>query len=204
MDFETMCSQRLQEDQSPIGHYTRGYLPHFDGGPIPQLVTFRLIDSFPSQCLTEWAVELAAMVPDQVESERRRRIEDYLDKGFGSAWLSQPDIAEIVVQAIRCFDGSRYGLHAWTVMPNHVHVLLTPRSDETLSQILHSWKSFTAHKANSVMARTGPFWQREYFDRFIRNEDHFAAAIAYIDNNPVKAGLSECPSEWRYGSAFLR
>ncbi len=198
-----MNSLQSSDDQRHRGWYSRGYVPHFDGGQIPQLVTFRLIDSFPTECLSEWAVELAAMGLVKAECERRRRIEKYLDKGFGSAWLSLPEIAEIILQALRCFNGERYLLHAWIVMPNHVHVLLTPGAGESLSQILHSWKSFTANKANSVLGRTGSFWQREYFDRAIRNEEHFAAAIEYIENNPVKAGLCEAPAEWRFSSVSI-
>jgi len=181
------------------GWYSRGYLPHFDGGQTPQMVTFRLIDSFPTKCLGEWADELAAMESGQAECERRRRIEEYLDKGFGTACLTLPAVGQIILQALNCFNGQRYRIHAWTIMPNHVHVLLTP--NESLSQILHSWKSFTANKANSVMGRTGSFWQREYFDRAVRNEEHFAAAIDYIHNNPVKAGLCQTPTEWLLSSA---
>jgi len=197
-----MSNLQLPENQK--GRYTRGYVPHFDDGPVPQMVTFRLTDSFPNSCLTEWAAELAAMPSAQAEREARRRIEEYLDKGLGSTWLSRPDIAEIMSQTLLCFDGQRYKLHAWTVMPNHVHALLTPRSGESLSEILHSWKSFTANKANKVLGRTGTFWQREYFDRFVRDKEHFASAFVYIENNPVKAGLCSAPSEWRYGSAFMQ
>lgn len=110
---------------------------------------------------------------------------------------------EFMQQALLCFNEQRYCLHAWIVMPNHVHVLLTPRSGESLSQILHTWKSFTANKANAALGRTGAFWQREYFDRFVRNEEHFSAAIEYIENNPVKAGLCQTPVEWRYSSASV-
>lgn len=204
MEIELVSSRQLSGSRSQRGWYARGYVPHFDDGPIPQMVTFRLIDSFPSTCLTGWAVELAAMPPAQAECERRRRIEGYLDKGFGSTWLSRPDIADIMLQALLCFNGQRYQLHAWTVMPNHVHTLLTPKSGDSLSQILHSWKSFTANKANAVLGRTGSFWQREYFDRFVRNEEHFAAAVVYIENNPVKAGLCQTPAEWTYSSSILR
>lgn len=118
-----------------------------------------------------------------------------------SACLALPAIAQIVLQALQCVNGQRYQLHAWTVMPNHVHVLFTPSTGESLSQILHSWKSFSANKANSIMGKTGSFWQREYFDRAVRNEEHFAAAIEYINNNPVKAGLCQTPADWLFSSA---
>jgi len=184
--------------------YERGYVPHFDGGPIPQMVTFRLIDAFPGTCLKDWQLELSTMNPIEAECERRRRIEEYLDKGYGSALLSQPRIAELVSQAVRYFDGDRYDLHAWCVMPNHVHAFLTPKPEMSLPGILHSWKSFTANKANKLLDRHGSFWQREYFDRFVRDQKHFVAAIEYIENNPVKAGLAVDPTAWPFGSAAFR
>jgi putative DNA methylase len=196
-----MNNQQMSGEQAQRGWYSRGYVPHFDAGPIPQMVTFRLIDSFPTKCLGEWADELAAMGAAKAECERRRRIEEYLDRGFGTACLALPAVAQIVLQALQCFNGQRYQLHAWTVMPNHVHVLFTPNTGESLSQLLHSWKSFSANKANSVMGKTGSFWQREYFDRAVRNEEHFAAAIEYIHNNPVKAGLCQSPADWLFSSA---
>lgn len=196
-----MYNQPMSVAQAQRGWYSRGYVPHFDAGPTPQMVTFRLIDSFPTKCLGEWAEELAALEAAKAEYERRHRIEEYLDRGLGTACLALPAVAQIVLQALQCFNGQRYQLHAWTVMPNHVHVMFTPRSGESLSKILHSWKSFSANRANSVMGKSGPFWQREYFDRAIRNEEHFEAAIEYIHNNPVKAGLCQTSADWLFSSA---
>lgn len=188
-----------------VGWHSRGYLPHFDGGPIPQSVTFRLVGSFPGACLQEWTEELDMhLSPARAEAERRRRIEDYLDKGVGEAWLIRPAIADLVERALLFFDGERYCLHAWAVMPNHVHALLTPESAHSLSQILHSWKSFTAKKANKLLQRTGAFWQDESFDRFVRDRRHFEASISYIETNPVKAGLCHKPEDWQFSSAFRR
>jgi putative DNA methylase len=184
------------------GWYQRGYLPHFDPGQAPQLITFRLVDSFPTSVLQEWESEFATMVPEKVDSERRRRIEEYLDHGHGSAWLSQPEIGEIVAQSVLHFAVQRYQLHAWCVMPNHVHVILTPNTDQPLNRIVHSWKSFSSNRANCYLKRTGAFWQREYFDRFIRDERHFEAAVHYVEHNPVKAGLCSSANEWRFSSAF--
>jgi REP element-mobilizing transposase RayT len=193
----------MTNEQHSKGWYARGYIPHFDAGPVPQIITFRLVDSFPMHCLERWAEELEAMSPAKAELERRCRIEEYLDKGAGSAWLAQPEVAEIMSNALSFFDGTNYRLHAWVVMPNHVHVLLTLGSGENLARILHSWKSFTALKANAMLGRSGPFWQREYFDRFVRSQEHFAAAVEYIECNPVKARLCVTPEQWRYSSASL-
>ncbi len=86
-------------------------------------------------------------------------------------------------------------------MPNHVHILITPNAAQELSDILHSIKSFTAHEANKLLDRTGQFWQRESFDRYIRNHKHYLNVINYIEKNPVKAGLCKTPSEWKFSGA---
>ena len=89
-------------------------------------------------------------------------------------------------------------------MPNHVHVLLTALPGRPLGSIVGSWKRFTAREANLLLGRTGDFWQLDYWDRFIRNEEHFAATESYIDLNPVKAGLVSEARLWPWGSARLR
>lgn len=99
------------------------------------------------------------------------------------------------------FDGKRYWLHAWCIMPNHVHALVTPSPAITLSALLHTWKSFSAKQANRVLGRSGQFWMQEYFDRYIRDERHFVSVVEYIYNNPVAAGLCTSPADWPYSSA---
>ena len=81
-------------------------------------------------------------------------------------------------------------------MPNHVHVLVKTMPDISISDIMHSWRSFTAHEANMVLGRTGQFWMEEYFDRYIRDAEHFDSTVRYIRNNPVKAGLVSEPEQW--------
>ena len=191
-------------NKEPKGWHSRGYMPHFDAGEIPQAITFRLAGSLPKERLDAWREELSILPADKSDIERRRRIEAYLDAGHGEVWLANPRIAAIVEDAILYFDGERYYLHAWVIMPNHVHVLITPRQEYRLSDIMHSWKSFTAKKANRVLGRSGSFWQLEYFDRYIRNERHFGAIVEYIERNPVKAGLCRKIEEWSYSSASRR
>src|SRR5882672_2267694 len=101
---------------------SRGYVPHFEHKELIQRITFRLHDSLPSERMEEWASELRLMPPESRESERRRRIESYLDLGKGSVWLAQPNIAQIVQEEFLRSDSKDYRLHAWVVMPNHVHV----------------------------------------------------------------------------------
>jgi len=71
----------------------------------------------------------------------------------------------------------------------------------TLSAIVKSWKSFTSRQANARLGRTGPFWEADYFDRYMRNEDHLMRTIGYIENNPVKAGLAKEAADWPWSSA---
>src|SRR5215210_2340171 len=128
----------------PRGWHCRGYLPHFDGGHIAQTVTFRLADSLPERVLAQWELELSHLKTREADIERRKRIENYLDKGMGSAWMAQPAIARVVENALLYFEGVRYKMPACVVMPNHVHALLIPLEHFLLEDIVHSWKSFTA------------------------------------------------------------
>ena len=186
------------------GWHSRGYLPHFDGGSIPQTVTFRLADALPKAVLDRWENELATMPEARASVERRQRIEHYLDSGAGQCWLSQPEIAETVENALLFFEGQRYGLETWVVMPNHVHALFTPMAAHSFSEILHSWKSYTSNAANRLLGRSGEFWYPDYYDRFIRDEQHFVRAVEYIEMNPVVAGLCLRPEDWPYASARFR
>jgi len=85
-------------------------------------------------------------------------------------------VARIIENALLLFDGVRYKLPAWVVMPNHVHVLLVPKPGYLLEDIMRSWKSFTSNQANRLLKRTGRFWQEEYFDRYIRHAEHYWSA----------------------------
>ncbi len=183
--------------------HSRGYLPHFEAGERMQMITYRLQDSLPKGVRAQLADELEHETQGKNETERRQRIEEYLDKGAGSCVLQNESIANVIEQNLLHFDQDRYTLHAWVVMPNHVHVLLTPQRNYLLSNIVHSWKSYTAKKANAILGQQSTFWQREYFDRMIRSETHYNSAIEYIHNNPVKAGLCETSIDWQFSSARL-
>jgi len=186
---------------TPRGWYSRGYLPHFDGGELAQFVTFRLADSLPQSLLQQWKQELEGQDEEEAKRLLSRRIELYLDQGYGSCHLKQDPIASMVQNALLYFDGERYRMTAWVIMPNHLHLLFTPIGGHELWKVLQSLKSFTSHEANKLLGRTGRFWQREYFDRYIRDGKHYDSVLAYIANNPVKAGLCASPEHWKYGSA---
>ena len=131
-------------------------------------------------------------------------MEKYLDQGYGKLLLKDPQVAGMVQKSLLKFDGLRYRLFAWVVMPNHVHSLMTRFEEFELKDLLHSLKSYTAHKANKILRREGKFWIDDYFDRYIRNEKHFYKTVEYIENNPVKAGLCAKPSDWPFSSAWFR
>ena len=177
--------------------HSRGYLPHCDTPGLLQTITFRLADSLPADVLSRLQQEAGN------EAEKQTKTEAFLDAGYGACWLKQPAIADIVEDALLHWDGQRYRLLAWCIMPNHVHVLAETQEGWPLSGILHGWKSFTAKAINRRLGRTGPVWMRDYFDRYIRDDRHLAAVIAYIHGNPVKAGLVQDQSVWPYSSASL-
>ena len=174
--------------------HSRGKLPHWEAGEAAQAVTFGLADALPRAVVQ-------AIISEVVPTQRRERFEAMLDAGRGAAILKDPRAAGIVQESFPHFDARRYRLHAWCVMPNHVHVLFTPNEGVSLSSLIHSWKSFTAKAINAALDRTGTLWREEYFDRAIRGDEHYADTLAYIENNPVKAGLAAPVEDWPWSCA---
>jgi REP element-mobilizing transposase RayT len=127
--------------------------------------------------------------------------DEMLDQGLG-AKLLKGEAASLVERALLHFDGERYRLFAWCVMPNHVHVLLQQLPGSPLDQAVHSWKSYTANAINKVYGRSGRLWRREYFDHFMRDDFELSKTRTYIEDNPVKAGLVERANLWRWSSAW--
>ncbi len=185
----------------PKGWYSRDYLPHFDRPGLIQGITFRLHDSMPAIQLERWAQELKALPPSKQDVERQKRIAAYLDAGAGACWLKKPPIAGMVEEALLYFDGDRYRLLAWVVMPNHVHVLSEMKPDWPLEKVISSWKTWTAKRANEFLGRSGIFWCRDFHDRYIRDREHLENAKRYIEQNPVKARLCKKAEDWRWSSA---
>ncbi len=197
---------------------TRNHLPHWRLERATYFVTFRLADSIPQVQLRLWQEERESWLqahgigPERsldslAEAERlayhRRftvRFHEWLDAGEGECWLRRPECAEVVAGALRHFDGQRYALDAFVVMPNHSHALLTPQEGWELSAVLHSWKSFSAHEINRRLNRRGPVWQKESYDHIVRSEEQFAHYRRYIRQNPVKARLR--PGEYLWWDAL--
>lgn len=199
------------------GLHFRGKLPHLKSEGALYFVTFRLGDSLPAHEIArlkhERAVILeqsrAAKAPLPWHDEQQllawycEKVEALLDAGHGSCWLSRPDVATLVANALRFFEGNRYDLKAWVIMPNHVHVVVFPYPNHTLSEILHSWKSYSSKEANKMLGRCGQtFWQSESFDHWIRDDAARERLVRYAVNNPVKAGFCARPEEWKWSSAF--
>jgi REP element-mobilizing transposase RayT len=199
-----LFEDRHQKELRTAGWRSRGYLPHFDGIEIPQFITIHLADSIPRRVIERWKRELKSLKYEQERILLQRRIEKYLDQGYGEALLKHHEVASMVQDSLLRFDGLRYRLFAWVVMPNHVHALMTRFENYELKDILHSLKSYTAHEANKMLHRSGQFWIEEYFDRYMRNQEHFRKTVLYIENNPVKARLCQKPGDWPYRSAWFR
>ncbi len=190
------------KENSAKGWYSRGYLPHFDDTSRTQFITYRLAYSLPQKVLRRFQILLEH--GEITDRELLIRVDKYLDQGIGECYLRDPEIAEMVEANLRNFDGKKYTLHAWVIMPNHIHLLLTPKDGHTLSEITHSAKSYTANCSNEILKREGRFWFPEVFDRFIRDQDHFEKTWRYIEMNPVKANLCAKSFEWRFSSSWWR
>jgi len=193
---------RMDEQTLAIGHGE--HLPHWTcNGAVYHLV-FRLADAIPQSKLDEWAKPLSREEPgqqtDQAEQEARYRrtkeIDTWLDSGYGASHLRQPAIAEIVANALKHFDGDRYRLHAWCVMPNHVHVIVEPLGDNPLSKIIHSWKSFTANSINRRLGLNGALWQADAYNHIIRTQKEYEYQVRYVWHNPDKANIPDWPWRW--------
>jgi len=170
--------------------------PQFPPGT-PMLITFRLRDSLPP--LSRAQAEEIQKIPGR---ERQLRIEKLLDAaGSGPTWLNDERIAEMVCDAIERGDNEfhRYKLHAYVVMPNHVHMLVTPIHE--VSAFMRSLKGVTAHHANVIFQRTGPFWESRSFDRYSRDQENFVKMQNYIAKNPLWAKLAAKPEQYRWSSA---
>lgn len=187
---------------------SRGYLPHLELTGAVQHVTFHLGDSLPGRVLHGLRAELERLPESERDGARRERIEAWMDSGYGSCVLRLPWAAELVEESLLRFDGERYRMMAWVVMPNHVHALLEPMGEWTVGRVVASWKKWTAraitgHADLAIGGAPKPLWHREYWDRYIRNEVHFDRMVGYIHENPVKAGLVRRAEEWRWSSAFV-
>jgi len=169
-------------------------MPHWEAPDSSYFVTFRLADSLPVDVIVRLKRERAELLAKATTAAERRaanhafgtRLDTFLDKGYGSGILRQH--GALVAEALKHFNGKRYELVTWCVMPNHVHVLFFVPGLARLDRIVHSWKSYTAHRIGR-----GVIWAREYFDHVVRGPHELETICEYIRANPRKAKLEDWP-----------
>ena len=172
----------------------RGKLPHWRQEGAIFFVTFHLADSLP-QTKLEWLrreKELWLRLNREPHTDSQKReyherftqtVDRWLDAGCGRCILAHPDYKTIMESSLLHFDGKRYELGEFVVMPNHVHAIVATIGEHQLTSILHSWKSFSAHKFNRILVSSGRIWLPESFDHIVRSAEHLAKFEAYIRNN---------------------
>lgn len=193
---------------------SRGNLPHWFQPQVTYFVTFRTEDSLPksvaedrhrrrndwlrrhgidptTQAWSRRLEQLSARHQRQFHETFSQEFLDHLDKGYGTCVLTRPELARIVADSLRYFDGDRYHMGDFVVMPNHVHLLVCLIQQTDIERQCYSWKKFTAGKINRVLGRTGRFWQEESFDHLVRSVESYERLRSYIANNGPKAGLRE-------------
>ena len=196
-------------------------LPHWSQPGTACFITFRTCDSIPSAVVQRWMreraqwlrshqidwrsrgwIEQVASLSRELRQEFRSRFlqvwDNWLDDCHGDCVLRVPELSQIVADSMHYFDGERYDLSDYVVMPNHVHLLAAFRSAELMLRQCESWKKFTALQINRQLGRRGRFWQCDGFDHLVRSPEQFDALRRYISNNPVRAKLK--PTEFRHYS----
>lgn len=187
-------------------------LPHWVQPGIVCFLTFRTHDSIPRKVLTQWISDREQWLRQhQVDPEaadwnlqlrklsQEQQTEFYrkfstkwhenLDACHGACVLRNPQLAKIVGDSLRKFDGERYILTDFIVIPNHVHALVAFGTNEGLLKQCESWKHFTARQINRALGQKGRFWQQDGFDHLVRSEEQFHHFRRYIGSNAEKANL---------------
>jgi REP element-mobilizing transposase RayT len=197
--------------------FTRRHLPHWIPEETAVFVTWRLAGSLPPQEVVGWdrpspfvvchgSPKHSCLTDDTNRSSVPRfflQEDQRLDRvRSGPAWLQDSRVACVVVNALLYGEAVRqfYLLHAWVVMPNHVHAIFQPYT--AMPTVMRWLKGRTSRMANQILGRTGtPFWQDESFDHWVRSAEELQDLIGYVEDNPVKAGLVEAREQWRWSSA---
>jgi len=197
--------------------YYRRKLPHYQPEDAVLFVTFRQAGSLPLHVLerlrrneqkyatpavpTLQTAPAPSLEPTPDELAFQRWDSELDATRGGPLWLRNPAVAGIVADSIRYRDGRVWTLHAWCVMPNHVHLICAPlpKGDGgyfSLAAIMKSLKGYTARRCNEVLQRSGRFWQPESYDRVIRDENEWRRTVKYVLHNPVSARLVDTWEEW--------
>ncbi|MHC4399774.1 MAG: transposase [Planctomycetota bacterium] len=191
-----------------------GSLPHWYQPGVTYFITFRTEDSIPSDVARLWHrrrddwLRRHDVSPahagwkgafERLSREARREFHEtfsreyleHLDRGSGDCALQRPELAQIVANSLRHFDGQRYHVGDFVVMPNHVHLLVCLVGETELEAQCYSWKKFTATEINRHLGRRGRLWQEESFDHLVRSFEQLEAIRRYIAENPARAKLRE-------------
>jgi putative transposase len=185
--------------------------PHWSQAGAITFITFRTADSIPRDVLENWDRDKLAWLatrgyPDvkhwsqvlnslcqkdraDFNREFHRTREVYLDTCQGRCLLKRPDLAQIVADALLHFDGDRYSMGDFVVMPNHVHLLASFPTADAMKVQCNSWLHYTAFRINRAMGIKGKFWQQEPFDHLVRSEEQLGYLRKYVAENPNKANL---------------
>ena len=194
----------VEDDQLQI--YQGNHLPHWERDSVIYHVTFSLIDAIPKakrdqlQQEREWLAKRASDTDIPCTPEELRRlhylysdkIEEYLNNCYGSCLMRDDRVAALVKNTLEYYNEERYLLHAWCIMPNHVHAILQLINSYPLAEILRYWKSYTAHGINKLLERQGSIWHPDSYNHIIRTLKEYFNQILYVWNNPAKL----CPSGW--------
>jgi REP element-mobilizing transposase RayT len=202
------------------------HLPHFHVAHATYFITFRLAGSLPVEAVMriqeEYQAQLrsleqtlsgSALHAEQYRAQKQHfaRLDALLDQAcHGPRWLAQAECAQIVADCIHELAPAHYHLHGFSIMFNHVHLMIDQqgipeppqradgRTYTALSQAMRLLKGKSAALCNRVLGRRAPFWQHESYDHLVRDDGEYARILAYIANNPVKAGLVKDWEDWRY------
>jgi 1-hydroxy-2-methyl-2-(E)-butenyl 4-diphosphate synthase len=219
-DINTLA-HTIRPDWSQLKKHSSTFLPHWRIPGATYAVTFRIKDSLPVSVLKEYeqkksilleqitkeaqragsrnAADSLRKLHDQIQSLNETIIEPALHAADGPQPLADPAIAMMMLQALKHFDGERYDLLAWSVMPNHVHALISPYEGNELEKILQAMKTHSAKEANRMLGKTGTFWQEEYYDHIVRDGEDLKHQVGYILRNPAHG---RCSGEWT-GTVFV-
>jgi REP element-mobilizing transposase RayT len=192
-------------------------LPHIHAGNTPIFITYRLNFTLPQkvmeqykQLTEEWSQELECLSQEEKDiklKEKGHRFFDWFDRIIARSpdvprLLHKDGIRQIIEESFKRFDGLRYTLLGYCIMPNHVHVLIYPLVQDDgnifpIPHIVYTWKKYTAAAINKVLGKKGSLWQKESYDSLVRDENGLVQVLEYIVNNPVKAQLVEDWQDWK-------
>ena len=190
----------------------RGYsYPHRERENAIYHIGFRLYDSIPSSIIRD--LQMRRKLMEAQLMDKRGQLSEYdceqldrlyavevdklIDNGYGSCIFNDYKCCEIMRDVLTTACGSKYELYAWCIMPNHIHVMMSLLFGNKLADVVQAWKSISSHLINKKRNAIGKLWQRDYFNRIIRDYNHYLKTKEYIWNNPQKAGLHDWPWRWR-------